>query len=204
MRAFAPLFEKLCPKREDEEPPFNCAYNAAAMMQMQAIATTILTAGIVIRKEMEYDMVNPQFRALVDLAIIVVKLRQQRKKENTWAGGFWIDIGITPQLFVVVTRCRDPVIRRSAINLLEGWYIESSWDPRLIAQIGLFIMEVEEERVVDIDCVGGNKVIIPEAARAVFSRISEDSRKGWALMQCVLKNGGVDGGPVWKEKFIKW
>lgn len=74
----------------------------------------------------------------------------------------------------------------------------------LIAQIGLFIMEVEEERVVDIDCVGGNKVIIPEAARAVVSRISEDSQKRWALMQCVLKNGGLDGGPVWKEKFIKW
>ncbi|KAH9209814.1 hypothetical protein DL95DRAFT_394046 [Leptodontidium sp. 2 PMI_412] len=204
MRAFAPLFEKLCAKREDEEAPFNCAYNAAAMMQMQAIATTILTAGIVIRNEMEYDMFNPQFRALVDLAIVVVKLRQQRKKENTWAGSFWIDIGITPQLFVVVTRCRDPVIRRRAIKLLEGWYIESSWDPRLIAQIGLFIMGVEEESVVDIDCVGGNEVIIPEAARAVFSRISEDSGKGWVLMQCVLKNGGVDGGPVWKEKFIKW
>ncbi|KAN0113266.1 hypothetical protein V8E51_006217 [Hyaloscypha variabilis] len=204
MSAFAPLFEKLCVKREDEEVPFNCAYNGAAMMQMQAIATTILTAGIVIRNEMEYDRFNPQFRALVDLATVVVELRQQRKKEITWAGGFWIDIGITPQLFVVVTRCRDPVIRRRAIKLLEGWYIESSWDPRLIAQIGLFIMEVEEETAVDIDCVRGNKVIIPEAARAVFSRISEDSGKEWVLMQCVLKNGGVDGGLVWREKFIKW
>lgn len=81
MRAFSPLFERSCAKGEEDEARFNCAYNAAAMMQMQAIATTILNAGIVMTKEMHYDKFNPQFRELVDLTSVVVKLRQQRKKD---------------------------------------------------------------------------------------------------------------------------
>ena len=204
MRLFEPLFESLCTKREDDQAGFSCASIVAAMMQMQAIATTILTAGVLIKDEMEYDNFNSRFQELVDLASVIVKLRQQYKKSNSWAGGPWIDIGLTPQLFVVVTRCRDPIIRRMAIKLLEGWYIEGIWDPALIVQIGLFIMEVEEEGLEEVDFGGGKKFIIPERARAVISRISEDSQKRNALIQCVLKSGGVDGGRVWREKYVEW
>jgi hypothetical protein len=203
MCTFAPLFETLCTKKEDYGASFSCIYNVASMMQMQAIATTILTAGIVITNEMDYDRYNPRFRELVDIATAIVKLRK-RRKDHAWAGGFWIDIGITPQLFVVVTRCRDPSIRRQAIRLLEDWYIEGSWDPKLVAQIGLFMMEVEEEGLADVDCGPGNTGVIPEKARAVLSQISEDPRRGRALMQCVLKRGGVDGSPVWREKYVEW
>jgi hypothetical protein len=174
------------------------------MMQMQAIATTILIGGVVITNEIEYDKFNPQFQELVDLATTVVELRQRRKKDNAWVGGFWIDIGITPQLFVVVTRCRDPVIRRRAIKLLEGWYAEGSWDPRLIAQIGSFMMNMEEEMAMSIDPAWETNGVIPERARGVLTLISEHSGEGRELMQCVLRNSGVDGEPVWKEKYIEW
>lgn len=204
MRLFKPLFESLCNKQEEDEATFSCASHVAAMMQMQAIATTILAAGVLVTNEMEYDKFNSRFKELVDLAALIVKLRQQAKKSNSWVGEPWIDIGLTPQLLVVVTRCRDPVIRRTAIKLLEGWYIEGFWDPALIAQIGLFIMEVEEEGLEDVDFGEGKKYIIPERARAVISRISEDSQKRSALIQCVLKSGGVGGGPVWREKYVEW
>ncbi|KFY18715.1 hypothetical protein V493_08396 [Pseudogymnoascus sp. VKM F-4281 (FW-2241)] len=183
MRLFKPLFESLCKKQEESEAKFSCASHVAAMMQMQAIATTILAAGVLITNEMEYDKFNPRFRELVDLATLIVKLRQQAKKSNSWVGGPWIDIGLTPQLFVVVTRCRDPDIRRTAIKLLEGWYIEGFWDPTLIAQVGLFIMEVEEEGLEYMDLGEEKKAVIPERARAVISRISEDSQKRSALIQ---------------------
>ncbi|RDW58271.1 hypothetical protein BP5796_12201 [Coleophoma crateriformis] len=135
MHAFAP------------DVPTPCAYNAAVMMQMQTITTTILIAGVAMTNEMEYDKFRPQFDELVALATAVIGLRQQRKKDRVWAGGFWVDIGITPQLLVVVTRCRDTAIRRQAIALLEGWYIEGGWDPRLVAELGLFMIEVEEQEI---------------------------------------------------------
>jgi hypothetical protein len=68
MHVFALLFKIVCGKSEAGDVPFTCFYNAAAMMQMQAIAITILIAGVVITNEMEYDKFNPQFQELVDLA----------------------------------------------------------------------------------------------------------------------------------------
>ncbi|KFY45973.1 hypothetical protein V494_00673 [Pseudogymnoascus sp. VKM F-4513 (FW-928)] len=203
-RQFNPLFEGLCIKDDGDESTFSCASHVAAMMQIQAIAATILTAGVLITDETEYDKFNCQFGQLVDLAALIVRLRLRSKKSNSWVGGPWIDIGLTPQLFVVVTRCRDPIIRRKAIQLLEGWYIEGFWDPALIAQIGLFIMEVEEEGLEEVDFGWEKDYIIPESSRAVISRITEDSQKRSASIQLVLKNGGVDGGPVWREKHVKW
>jgi hypothetical protein len=203
MTLFAPLYERLCTKREDMEAGMNCYFNVAAMMQMQSIATSILIEGLVMTNEMEYDKFNPQFRELVDLASLVVKLRERRKKGNFWAGGFWIDIGITPQLLVVVTRCREPIIRRRAVELLEGWYIEGSWDPRLIAKLGRFLMEVEEERAMTLNLRGHDECIVSERARTVFSRVCEDSEKRMILMQCLLRSNELGGAPVLKEKYIR-
>jgi hypothetical protein len=202
MRLFEPLYDSVCIK-QDTEAGFSCVSHVAAMMQMQAIATSILTAGVLVTNEMEYDQFNPQFRELVDLAALIVKLKKHGKG-NSWVGGPWIDIGLTPQLFVVVTRCRDPIIRRTAINLLEEWYIEGFWDPALIARIGSFLMEVEEEGLEYLDFEGGKISSIPENSRAVLSRVSEDSHRRGALIQCVFKSGGVDGNPVWRETYVEW
>ncbi|KFY04723.1 hypothetical protein O988_00566 [Pseudogymnoascus sp. VKM F-3808] len=202
MRLFEPVYESLCIK-QGTEAGFSCASHVAAMMQMQAIATSILTAGVLVKNEMEYDQFNPQFKELVDLAALIVKLKKHGKG-NSWVGGPWIDIGLTPQLFVVVTRCRDPIIRRTAIKLLEEWYIEGFWDPALIARIGSFLMEVEEEGLEYLDFEGGKISSIPENSRAVLSRVSEDSHRRGALIQCVLKSGGADGNPVWRETYVEW
>ncbi|KAF8852357.1 hypothetical protein BDZ45DRAFT_749667 [Acephala macrosclerotiorum] len=56
--------------------------------------------------------------------------------------------------------------------------------PDVDCQIGLFMMEVEEEKAVVIDSLAETQLVIPETARGVFSRLSKDSREGWALMQC--------------------
>lgn len=74
------------------------------MMQMQAVTATILTAGIWITNEMDYDRLKPLFHEVVDLATLVAELRQRRNNDSTFGGGLWIDIGVTPQFYVVVTR----------------------------------------------------------------------------------------------------
>ncbi|RDW56556.1 hypothetical protein BP6252_14106 [Coleophoma cylindrospora] len=182
MHAFAPVIKRLHAEREDQDVPTPCAYNAALMMQMQAITTTILIAGVVMTNELEYEKFRPKFDELVALTTTVIDLRQQRKKDRAWAGGFLVDIGITPQLLVVVTRCRDTAIRRKAIALLEGWYVEGGWDPRLVAQLGLFMIEAEEEGVEDImksnEEQDENRIMGRDKARAVFLRVHRDSKTG--------------------------
>jgi hypothetical protein len=74
----------------------------------------------------------------------------------------------------------------------------------LIAQIRWFIMHIEEERAMSIDPAWETNGVIPERVRGVLTLISEHSGEGRELMQCVLRNGGADGEPVWKEKYIEW
>lgn len=59
---------------------------------------------------------------------------------------FSADLGIVPPLYVVATKCREPRIRRQAIQLLRSSARrEGMWDSELAARIGMWIAEVEEE-----------------------------------------------------------
>jgi len=191
-QAFDPLFQST-------HKASNTNYGSfitTSSLRIQSVSASILIAGVLFTEETMYDKFKPQFRELLDLLDIIVASRHQQEEYSFWSGGFLIDLGIVPCLFLLVNRCRDFAMRRHAIDVLKGWQMEGVWDPRLIAQIGLFMMEVEEE-----GAVGGE---IPERARAVFSRISQDYEKGVALLQCVLKQGGPRGGKVWREKLVSW
>ena len=176
-RVFAPLLKRSLTKVRCEVPSDINTYIAAARLQIQCIATRILTAGVVITNEMEYDKFNPQFLELVDLATVVVALSRRRCDMQGIHAGFWLDSGIFPQLVVVANRCQDPIIQRRAIKLLGGWHIEGSWDAPMIVHIRILIIELEEEALEDIK-QSGTKGVIPENVRAVFSRLSTDSQNG--------------------------
>ncbi|TLS27880.1 hypothetical protein PpBr36_01599 [Pyricularia pennisetigena] len=58
---------------------------------------------------------------------------------------FSADLGIVPPLYVVAAKSRDHIIRRQAIQLLRSSARrEGMWDSQLTAQIGTWIMELEE------------------------------------------------------------
>ncbi|GAO17271.1 hypothetical protein UVI_02061170 [Ustilaginoidea virens] len=58
---------------------------------------------------------------------------------------FSADLGIVPPLFVVATKCRDARLRRQAIQLLRSSARrEGMWDSELAANIGQWVMQVEE------------------------------------------------------------
>ncbi|KAK3952514.1 hypothetical protein QBC32DRAFT_141255 [Pseudoneurospora amorphoporcata] len=79
---------------------------------------------------------------------------------------FSADLGIVPPLFVVATKCRDPVIRRQAIQLLRSSARrEAMWDSELTARIGMWITEIEESDHFSIITPGSSPV-------AMFSQMS--------------------------------
>ncbi|KAH8173979.1 C6 zinc finger domain protein [Sarocladium implicatum] len=58
---------------------------------------------------------------------------------------FSMDQGIVAPLFVIATKCRVPVLRRQAIELLKGCgRREGMWDSELTARISHWIMTLEE------------------------------------------------------------
>jgi hypothetical protein len=58
---------------------------------------------------------------------------------------FSADMGIVPPLFMVATKCRDPTLRRQAIQLLKSSARrEGMWDSNMAARISEWVMTLEE------------------------------------------------------------
>jgi Fungal Zn(2)-Cys(6) binuclear cluster domain/Fungal specific transcription factor domain len=169
---------------------------AAVLLQIHYVATQIMLSALTFTDETSYDQCEPKFRQIIDLIQSGAYLR--RKSSSIWDRGISFDLGLTSPLCLIVMRCRHPSIRREAIAILRSLPIEGAWEPEIIAALGNWIMEVEEE--------GMSAGVIPETSRAIFSRIStsEDPRKRLALFQCVQRKGSPSGGPQWIEAFVHW
>jgi hypothetical protein len=168
------------------------------LFQIHAIATRIALAGVLFIYECNYDIFLPQFTEMLDLVHVFVDAYRRRHTTSSAAEvALSLDLGITPPLFLLLMRCRDRALRRHAVSILRNWHAEVCWDPRLIAEIGIFIMEIEEE--------GNAEGVIPEESRAVITGTSEgrlESGVHHVLLQFVRRRGAPDGGPVWKEKMV--
>lgn len=145
---------------------------AIAVLKMAQMMSQILFLMTFSHSEMQFDAFNPMFRGIVALALEVVGDEERRAMAkrcpdprfcnhpyDQWTEmygykeyaarhikpSFSADLGIVPSLFVVATKCRDPVIRRQAIQLLKSSSRrEGMWDSELAARIGIWIAEVEE------------------------------------------------------------
>ncbi|ORY71201.1 uncharacterized protein BCR38DRAFT_331932 [Pseudomassariella vexata] len=144
---------------------------AISVLKMFQIMGEILFFMTFSDSELQFDAFLPQFKGIVNLAIEVVgdeerraaakrcpdpQFCQHRSHHQDMFGGeytarhikpsFSADLGIVPPLFVVATKCREPVTRRQAIELLRSSSRrEGMWDSELTARIGQWITQIEEE-----------------------------------------------------------
>jgi len=145
-----------------------------AVLKMFQIMGQILYLMTFSHSEMQFDSFQAQFKAIVDLALEVVGDEERRAAEKKGCsdprfchhhrghgsdifGGFEYaarhikpsfsaDLGIVPPLYVVATKSRDAHIRRQAIQLLRSSARrEGMWDSELMARIGMWVTEIEEE-----------------------------------------------------------
>ena len=197
LKAFQPLFQRT----RRLEKVGSKDYVTCALLQMHAIATRILVAGLLFTEELSYDAFLPHFREMLALINIIVDVHRNVSDTTALgAAGFVLGLGITAPLYLLITRCRHRTLRRNGIEILRGWHLEACWDPFCVAAVGEFIVDVEEEGIVE--------GIIPESSRAVVTIFCEapDTRNGMqrALIQCFQRCGGPDGGPIWKERMVYW
>ncbi|KAJ9148382.1 Transcriptional regulatory protein moc3 [Pleurostoma richardsiae] len=143
-----------------------------AVLKMFQIMGQILFLMTFSDTEMQFDVFQPQFKAIVELALEVVGDEERRAAEKRCPdprmcqhhrrhatdifGGheytashikpsFSADLGIVPPLYVVATKCRNPLIRRQAIQLLRSSSRrEGMWDSELTSRIGMWILDIEE------------------------------------------------------------
>lgn len=179
---------------------------AISVLKMNQIMGHILFLMTFSESEAQFDSFLPHFEAIVKLAVEVVgdEEREAMAKRcpnpefcqhqsghpdiignGEWSArhikpSFSADLGIVPPLFVVATKCRDPEVRRQAIQLLmSSSRREGMWDSELVARIGLWIMAIEEE---DTEFTGTPRPSI--SSTSTFSTGSPSARS----------NGSVDFG----------
>ncbi|KAK4127816.1 hypothetical protein N657DRAFT_566067 [Parathielavia appendiculata] len=168
---------------------------AIAVLKMFQIMGKVLFLMTFSDSEMHFDNFTPYFKGIVDLALEVVGdeerraaakrcpdpafCRHQDRCEPDIFGGheyaarhikpsFSADLGIVPPLYVVATKCREPHIRRQAIQLLRSSARrEGMWDSELTARIGMWIAEIEEEDINFFDGSGYGKTLPTPASSPV-------------------------------------
>lgn len=161
-RAFEPIFQsRLQPGIDLLEK------SAISALRMFHMNTQIVFLTIFCKTEVQFDNFLPHFKEIVSLGWEVVgddekraapdrcpdPQRCQQRHDNHHSTShthnikpsFSADLGIVTPLFVVATKCRDPIVRRESIRLLRSSARrEGMWDSELAANIGQWIMELEE------------------------------------------------------------
>ncbi len=150
-------------------PEERAGISALKMVQMSESIAFQMTFNV---SEMHWDNFRPQFKTIVDLALEIVGDEERRAAAvrcpdptvfshrsaglDAFSGhnyiahhvkpSFSAALGIVMPLFMVATKCRNPLLRRQAIALLRlSSRREGMWDSELAARIGMWIAEVEEE-----------------------------------------------------------
>ena len=165
--AFEPILaSRAAPSKSSQEK------TGIAVLKMNQIMGFMLFMMTFADNEMAFDKFLPQFQKIVELATEVVGDEERRAaarrcpdprtcrhhttQPDIFGGqdynarhikpSFSADLGVVPPLFVVATKCRDPLTRRHAIQLLRtSSRREGMWDSELAARIGMWITAIEEE-----------------------------------------------------------
>ncbi|KAG4441114.1 hypothetical protein IFR05_003404 [Cadophora sp. M221] len=164
-----------------------------ALLRLTSLSTKIAVSGMVFTNETSYDVFLPEFSEIVSLARAI--------SENLLAisnnsPAYHFHTSIVPPLFIALLRCRDRNIRRQALDILRMQQNDGPWDRFMIAEIGSWIMEIEEE---GWDGIG----TILEESRVSLSRIKVGIEDRRVMVQCV-RRGNPSGASNLEEQNLAW
>lgn len=123
-------------------------------------ASVIIIGTYATEVETIFDDYTPRFRSIIDLAGELVQY--WKKTPQDYGLLFSFDLGITPPMFFVASRCRDSQVRRKAVDLmLQSPYYHGAWRDRYSGLCAQRIVEVEELGFEQID----GQMYLPEHRR---------------------------------------
>lgn len=134
-------------------------------------ASVIIISTYATEVETIFDDYTPRFQSIIYLAEELV--HYWKKTPQDYGLLFSFDLGITPPMFFVASRCRDSQIRRKAVDImLESPYYHGAWQDQYSGLCAQRIVELEELGLENT----GNGVYLPEhrRIRKVCADLQED------------------------------
>lgn len=117
-------------------------YVGATILRIHAVTLEICirAASFESHEPASYDIFLPEFCELVALSGALIK-------HPRFIKSFVFNVGFVPSLFVLVTKCRDKMVRQEAIDVLKAAHPrrEGVWDCLMVARIGEELIKSEEE-----------------------------------------------------------
>lgn len=115
-------------------------------LKASSVFLTILLTSITDTSQCAIDRHLPLFQSLLSHCEPIIEFsEEERKKASPAAANFTFELVVIPYLNFVATRCRCPVTRRRAVNLMErNLPREGLWDGRQQAVVARRLIEIEE------------------------------------------------------------
>ncbi|KAK3214758.1 hypothetical protein GRF29_19g1177605 [Pseudopithomyces chartarum] len=168
-------------------------YATATMLQIQALNTKIILAGMVYVSEMDFDDHYEDFASIIKLSHDIVRIRNAGSPISYFSGLFTLDLGIVVPLFTLLMKCRSRVFRYQALEILKDWHVEGWWDPQLIYAMCKCLIDVEEEGMVGEE--------IPEESRVILTSKCHAPPERRLLVQFMRRG---KSGLEWVERWAEW
>jgi hypothetical protein len=151
--AFLPLFNYA------RNQPGTKDFLGASALMLKYLSTRIAIENSSVSSETSSDALHAYYIQSVGLARDL--LESHSRTQSLGKATFVFEENIICALFQVATKCRECLVRREAISLLRKYpRREGLWDSLMVATIATWIMNIEEESMVDR--------YVPQAARLMI------------------------------------
>jgi hypothetical protein len=169
---------------------------SALTMSLAATTCSISLRAVFIKAETEYGIFEEEFHTIVTQAALLLKTLELCTPKTKPTLAFSFDLGVIPPLFLAVVKCRVSEIRKKALQLLTNYpRREGVWDSVMMAALGKWVIEMEEE--------GAVGEFVPEESTVRKANIAFDLAEKMATMTC-LQMDKETGEFVGRRKDITW
>ena len=159
------------------------------------------------RQETVFDSYTSGFTEIVHCVAQVIDLDAvvDRKSTKSAPDMFTLETSIITGLYYTATKCRNPIIRRKAIRLLDQCTKqEGLWNKRVVVKIAQVVMDLEEENLSSVPVAER----IPEDKDRIYQTITSipEGENIQCPRQLVLlsKPNGPDGAWQTRIRFVEW
>jgi len=140
--------------------------NSVILMKMYHTLLTIIVSVRVYGIECLHDMQLHHYQSLVTLGTTLLTNEEACDVSVADDSIFSFEPGAIFALFCTAIKCRHPVVRRQAVELLgRSRHREGSWESVGAAQVATFVIAVEEEGLTDTVGAGAGPEVVPESRR---------------------------------------
>lgn len=116
------------------------------LLELYYYVSTVIIETYGAEHETIFDNFTDHFRTIVELAESVTESWKTESKDFNILFSF--DLGITPPMFFVASRCRHPLIRRRAVDMmLHSPFYHGIWQDRYSGLCARRMIAIEEENV---------------------------------------------------------